>query len=230
MDNQLYLDEFSGLGVTIQDLNDPDYLDGLADTVGLVRGKTAMAARSRATTLRTAGVKGSGKNPKQVIQSIENMMQVVLNDEITLASGTLNVAAFPSTPSAAGARTNYKRQPFNYDLLVISEIKARLDTMLITDAIRAELLNAQVLFKKGSREILRTPLSELFGGLDIATTHLNTTSISYAKQDGSLKLMNPIALNNLDDISFDISFVATTNLDTKKLKIYLVGMGKEKYA
>lgn len=231
-ENNMVLADLGALGVTANDLNDPNYMFALADVIGAVNPNVAKFAANRGRALVSAGVPAN--QPSQaaqakVISGIDNMVEAILNDEVTLASGTLNYAAFPSTPSAVGARTNYKRQPFNYDLLLIDEVKVRLNTMTITDAQYAELLDAQVVFRKGTREILKAPLSE-FIGLKIANAVLDTSVKTYGEQAGSLKLRKPIALNNLDDIEFNITFVATTNVDAKKLKIYFRGMGKERYA
>lgn len=213
----------NGFDMTTSQWNDADYLNGVA-AVGVSKAVNSAVAK-RLQTLQQKGktpTPGVNKTP-EVIRTISAKVRHNLMDTIALVNGQLEYNLFPATPlNTNGEKSNYGRMPLEYALTKVNAIKIRIRKTALDNADMLELAAANVVVKKGTRDILKAPLID-FIGLEANPGFFNVSEKLYYKQTGEFDLgERPIVADDNETIKVIVRFKGLTALATIDMSAILV--------
>jgi len=225
------IDSLYGLGLSIADLNDPDVMDGIAGTIGLVNGTIGKFASARAGSLRASGAPGSGTSVADTLRKLVNAKEIELTDYKTLATaaGQTITKFYPSKPDSNNDYAiNYVSNGFPYDLVVLEGIKIRLENLDYSANIQSCLLNAGLFIKKGQLDAVDVALDSVVVA-QVASSHLNSTDKIYSRQEYFYKFRTPIITDRDTFIAVNINWGSVhSELNAKKVFTRLCGVAQEK--
>lgn len=212
----------NGFDMTTSQWNDADYLNGVA-AVGVSKA-VSTAVQKRLQTLQQKGKTPTGVNKTpEVIRTISAKVRHNLMDTIALVNGQLEYNLFPATPlSTNGEKSNYGRMPLEYALTKVNAIRIRIRKTALDNADMLELAAANVVVKKGTRDILKAPLTD-FIGLEANPGFFATTDKIYYKQVGEFDLgERPIVADDNETIKVIVRFKGLTALAAIDMSAILV--------